>query len=126
MQFPTSITMTVADTTTVYGQIFELGVTPPAGDSGLVVAELGYGPRDENPQHEGAWTYLPATFNTEFGNNDEYRADCATLPAGTYSYVFRVSLDGGSSWTYCDVNGAGSDAGLGFETPQLPLMTVNP
>ena len=62
----------------------------------------------------------------QFGNDDEYQADFATLPADSYSYVFRVSLDSGASWTYCDVDGSGSNSGLGFETPALPSMTVTP
>jgi hypothetical protein len=126
VQFPTSIAMSAVDTTKVFGRVYEAGVTEAAGDSGVVIAELGYGPRDENPQHEGAWLYLAAAFNVQVGNDDEYTADFVNLPPGTYSYVFRVSLDGGSSWTYCDVDGAGSNAGLHFDTLQLPLMMVLP
>jgi hypothetical protein len=101
-------------------------VTEAAGDSGLVVAEIGYGPPTANPQHEAGWTFVPATFNMQFGNDDEYQADLATLPAGSYGYVFRVSLDGGASFTYCDIDGAGSDAGLTFETTQIASMLVTP
>ncbi len=127
LQFPATINMGTTDTTTVYGRVFETGVTEAAGDSGLILAELGYGPRDENPQHEGAWTYVPATFNVQVGNDDEYQADFTGLAEGDYSYVFRVSLDNGSSWTYCDIDGAGSNLPtLHFETTSLGLMIVTP
>ena len=33
------------------------------------------------------------------------------------------ALDGGA-WTYCDLNGAGSNSGLTFETSQLGTLTV--
>ena len=126
VQFPTSISMTTADTTTVFAQVFETGVTEAPGASASVTAEVGYGPKTANPQHETGWTWISATFNVQSGNNDEYQADFATLAAGTYSYGARFSLDAGTTWTYCDVNGAGSNIGLTFETPQLPEMVVTP
>ncbi len=43
-----------------------------------------------------------------------------------YSYTFRFSQDNGLKWTYCDVNGAGSNTGLTFERAQLGVMTVTP
>ncbi|HHH27963.1 MAG TPA: lamin tail domain-containing protein, partial [Polyangiaceae bacterium] len=126
VQFPTSITMTTAGSTQVFGQIFEAGVTEAAGNPGTITAELGYGPRTANPQHEAGWTFIPAAYNVQSGNNDEFEATLTGLAAGTYGYAFRFSLDGGTSWTYCDVNGAGSNAGLDFETPQIPEMIVTP
>ena len=46
------------------------------------------------------------------------------MPApGAYPYTARISLDGGA-WTYCDLNGAGSNSGLTFETTQLGALTV--
>ena len=48
-----------------------------------------------------------------------------TLPApGTYGYTFRVSQDGGVSWTYCDGNGAGTGAN-DFEITRVPTMISN-
>ena len=44
--------------------------------------------------------------------------------AGTYGYTFRVSQDGGVSWTYCDVNGASTGAN-NFEISNIPTLTSN-
>ena len=30
----------------------------------------------------------------------------------------------GLAWTYCDINGGGSNVGLVFETSQLGVMTI--
>ncbi|MEQ9318202.1 MAG: hypothetical protein RIF41_03545, partial [Polyangiaceae bacterium] len=126
VQFPVGITMAAAGSTQVFGRIFEAGVTEAAGAPTGVTAELGYGPRTANPQHEAGWTFIPAAFNVQVGNDDEFEATLTGLSAGTYGYAFRFSLDGGTSWTYCDVDGAGSNASLDFETPRIPEMTVTP
>ncbi|MBI4955499.1 MAG: DUF4215 domain-containing protein, partial [Myxococcales bacterium] len=116
---------------TVTGQIYEAGVTEAGGASALVTAELGYGPRDTNPESQAGWTFLPTIYDVQAGNNDQYKFDGLAPAAGTYSYAYRFSLDAGQSWTYCDKFGtgdfgAGSNTGLNFETPRLPLMTVTP
>ena len=46
--------------------------------------------------------------------------------ATTFSYTFRMSFDGGFNFTYCDLDGAGANAGLIFESTQLGAMLVNP
>lgn len=111
----------------MYGQLYQTGVTEPAGASASVTAQFGYGPRNANPENQAGWVYLAATFDSQVGNNDQYRAN-ATAPAvaGSYSYTYRFSLDSGVTWTYCDANGAGSIPSLWFEVTQLPLMTVSP
>jgi hypothetical protein len=43
-----------------------------------------------------------------------------------FAYTFRFSQDNGLKWTYCDLDGAGSNAGLLFDTSQLGVMTVTP
>jgi hypothetical protein len=129
VQFPTSISTAPGTMQTVFGRVFEAGVTQGAGQGPGISAELGYGPRDTNPEHEnGGWIFVAATYNAGFvdPSDDEYEATFNAPATGSYSYVYRMSQDGGTSWTYCDLNGAGSNAGLVFETPQLPLMTVAP
>jgi cysteine-rich repeat protein len=128
VQFPTSLTITSGDTTTIYGRIYEGGVTEAAGASPLVTAQLGYGPRTSNPEWQAGWTWFDAIFNTQYGNNDEYMTSFTAPAPGDYSYAYRFSLDSGASWTYCDVDGAGSDAfpTLSFDTPQIPDLTVTP
>ena len=85
---------------------------------------MGYGPDNVNPENQSGWTWSAASFNTSVGNNDEYQASfTAPATAGQYRYTYRFSSDG-VSWTYCDVNGAGSNAALGFEVTRLPILTV--
>ncbi len=127
VQFPTSVSVqTGTAMPTLYGRIFKLGVTETAGASASVIAELGYGPRSTNPETESGWTFQSATYNVQVGNDDEYKFNGNAPAVADYSYAFRFSLDGGQSFTYCDDDGAGSNALLSFETPQLPLLHVTP
>ncbi|RZJ02350.1 MAG: hypothetical protein EOP39_22730, partial [Rubrivivax sp.] len=91
----------------IYGQIYEAGLTDAATVNGaLVLAQIGYGPLDSNPQYESGWVWSSATFNKKEGNNYEYQASFTAPAAGNYRYVYRYSLNG-TSWTYGDINGAG-------------------
>ena len=128
LQFPPTLTVAASQPTPlVYGQIFEAGVTEAGGAAAGLLAQVGYGPSTLNPSSQSGWQYFAAVFNTQIGNNDEYQASF-TAPAapGTYRYTYRFSFDNGAHWTYCDLNGAGSNAGLGFEVTQLGTLTVNP
>jgi hypothetical protein len=125
LQFPTSLNLTTGlPSATVYAQVYQDGVTPGAGAGANIVAQIGYGPPSVNPQYQSGWTWVATTYNTDVGNNDEYEASLTIPTAGSYRYTSRVSIDNGTTWTYCDVNGAGSNAGLSFETTQLPIATV--
>jgi hypothetical protein len=129
IQSPTSISVqTGTALPSVFSRVFEAGVTETGGASSSVVAQFGYGPVTTNPETQrSAWTFVTAPYNIQVGNDDEYMAPATTAPAaGSYSYTFRYSVDGGATYTYCDINGAGSNAGLSFETPQLAPLTVTP
>jgi hypothetical protein len=126
VQFPTSLTIGVgAVTQPIYGQLYEAGVTEAAGSAANVIAQLGWAPAGVDPRTQSGWQFVPANFNTQVGNNDEYQGTF-TAPAtlGSYRYTFRFSLDNGVTWTYADLDGAGSNAGLSFDLAQLPVLTV--
>lgn len=126
LQFPPATTVAPsAVTELLFGRVFEAGVTPPAGPAPNVVAEVGFGPAGVDPTTQCGWQFVPATFNVQVGNDDEYQGTL-TAPAtpGSYRYTFRFSVDSGLTWTYGDLNGAGANAGLTFETAQLGVMTV--
>lgn len=79
----------------VFGQIFVAGLTEPAGTGAGIVAELGYSATNTNPNTWINW--IPAVINPTpllTNNNDEYMATLSGLPAGTYYYAFRYSLNG--------------------------------
>jgi hypothetical protein len=127
LQFPPTISVQTGQMTPlVYGRIYEAGLTEPPGADGTILAELGYGPAAANPTTQAGWLWFPATFNLQVGNDDEYMAGFTAPAAGTYAYTYRFSLDSGLTFTYCDLDGAGSNAGLAFDPAQLGSMTVTP
>jgi hypothetical protein len=127
LQFPASMSVQASTLSPlIFAQAFESGVTDPAGPAVGLVAQIGYGPIISNPENQGGWTWSAATFNTNAGNNDEWQGQF-TAPATPGNYVFtsRFSFDG-IQWTYCDINGAGSNVGQIFEVIQLGTLTVTP
>jgi len=125
IQWPVSTTVAVnATTDLIYGRIFQAGLTEAAGAPPGVLAQLGWGPEGVNPSIQSGFQFLNASYNTQVGNDDEFQAAITPTLAGTYKYVYRFSLDSGAHWTYCDLNGAGSNTGLVFEVDQLGTLTV--
>jgi len=128
IQFPSSLVVNSGEVTqTVYGQIYEAGVTEEYGGHPSVSAQLGYGPVGTNPWEAG-WIWTNAFWNVQSSYNDEYYAS-VTAPSygGDYSYCFRFSFDGMASATYSDLDGAGSNAGHEFSLSQLgPLTVIGP
>jgi hypothetical protein len=88
------------------------GVTEPAGQGAGVIAQFAYGPTGSDP---ATWTWVPMTYNTDVGNNDEYKVDFTPEQVGSYQYLARFSTNLGGNWTYAytDDNQRGS-------------LTVNP
>jgi hypothetical protein len=126
LQFPVSLTATAGIATDpIFARVFQTGVTPPAGAPSGLVGQIGYGPVSANPENQAGWTWVPATWNLQSGNDDEFKATLSVPAAGTYKYGSRFSRDG-VNWTYCDLNGAGKNDPLTFEITQLPTLTVSP
>jgi hypothetical protein len=126
VQFPTSLSVTTGMTsTTVFGRLFEAGVTEAAGPNAIVRGQLGFGLPTQNPQYQG-FTWTNAGFNVQAGNDDEYQASFVAPAPGSYRYAYRLSVDNGVSWTVCDTNGAGSNGGQDFSFDSLPVLTVTP
>lgn len=105
LQFPTTGTICPSGSQTIYGQLYEPGVTPGAGAQGAgVVAQYGYSSTNTHPNTWMTWTN--ATFNAAGGgtNNDEYQGTLSGLSTGTYYYAFRYSLNG-CAYQYGGTNG---------------------
>jgi hypothetical protein len=95
LQFPGSGTIYTTNAFDTYGQTYEPGVTEGAGQGTGVLAWLGYNNADTDPN---TWTnWIPATFNVQVGNNDEFigTIPANTLTPGTYYYAYRYQLSGG-------------------------------
>lgn len=127
LQFPPSLTTFAGSATnTVYGRLYEAGATEAAGAPAGWIAQAGFGPFNSDPRVPAGWTFFNAAFDTQVDNNDEFGvAMQAPNTSGQYAYVFRFSQDSGSTWTYCDLDGAGSNGSLPFSPSQLGTLTVN-
>lgn len=99
LQWPTAMVVTniggEAVSDTVYGQVWIDGVTPDPGVTPGLSAWLGYGPTNELPT-AASWEWLPAVFNVDSGNNDEFMTNftiSSSVPAGTYGYCYKYQYD---------------------------------
>ncbi|MBY0309015.1 MAG: hypothetical protein K2Q09_09760 [Phycisphaerales bacterium] len=133
LQWPPSITVnTGADTGGIYGQVWQGGWTEAPGPNPAIVAQLGYGPIGSDPLlDDSGWTWINATYNVQAGNNDEYVASFTAPAPGNYAYTYRLNLStfwAGQNlgWTLADLNGAGSNPGLGYDAGQLGVLHVTP
>ncbi len=120
----------------VYAQIYEAGYTDGGGQAPNISAWIGYSSADNNPaDNPDDWTWVPANYNTDNGNNDEYSCDLGNaidLP-GTYYYASRFQI-GSGDFFYGGYNGGFWDntyaAGTGNRSGQLtitePVITLNP
>jgi len=130
LQWPPTITIAVGGSDTVYGQVYEAGLTDVVpnieGQAPGIQAWVGISPVGSNT-NPNTWTnWVPATWNSgSVGNNDEYQAiiGAALLP-GTYYYATRFNLDNGAY-----VYGGYTPTGGGFwdgTTNISGVLTVTP
>jgi hypothetical protein len=131
LQFPYTATINQGGSVTVYGQVYEGGLTDVVpniiGQAPGILAWVGYSTTDTNPNTWTNWT--AATWNSGMiGNNDEYQANLgADLLPGTYYYATRYQLNGGA-FVYGATNFGfwnGTDKINGVLTVNPPLPPVN-
>lgn len=113
----------------VYVQVYEAGVTPGAGQGAGIECFLHWGRYGET------WNDLLMVYNTDIGNNDEYRATIPqaalnALQPGTYgftAYCKKIN-ESGILWkadSYDAQNPANTDQGDGLITI-IPSTTLYP
>jgi hypothetical protein len=107
------------ETGAAFGQVWVNGVTGNIGQGLGIEAALGFGPAGSDPSAEG-WTWAPAGYNTDSGNNDEYMAKLVVPEAGTFAYAFRFKGASDEQWMYCDLDGSQN----GVDTSKLGVLTV--
>ena len=111
LQWPSSATIDQGGSVTVYGQVYEGGLTDvEPGLSGQAVgiqAWVGISPIGANTNPNTWTTWVVATHNADnVSNNDEYQANIgATLLPGTYYYATRFRL-GAGAYVYGGINAA--------------------
>lgn len=95
VQFPdTTQNILEGGSLTVYIRAYEPGLTTLSGEQSNLFGWVGYSATDDDPSNPG-WTWVPATFNAEYGNDDEYQATLSGLPIGTYYYAGRFQIGTG-------------------------------
>ena len=129
LQWPVTATITQTQTATVYGQVYEAGLTDVApniaGQAPGITAWVGYSTTNTNPNTWTNWT--PATWNAGHeSNNDEYQAAIgATLAPGTYYYATRFQLNGGP-YAYGGINPSNNNGNFWDGTTYVNgVLTVN-
>jgi glycosidase len=125
LQWPPAMNHTLSvvnRTDTAYGQVWINGATNQSGATPTLKAQLGFGPAGSNPANNPAWTWVDAAFNTDSGNNDEFKASLLPEAAGAFDYVYRYSTTNGRDWLVADLNGPVANGAL----PANPgKLTVN-
>lgn len=106
----------------LYGRVYQPGFTDQTELPTELVAQALVGPIDADFDD-----YLPlATTRMEayIGNDfEEFEALFTPQAAGLYAYFFRFSLDGGDTWTACDLTGPRAEEDLDISTfGALPIV----
>jgi hypothetical protein len=119
-QYPATGSFTLGGAYSVYGKVYEPGVTNLGSPGAGITAEAGYSTSDTNPN---TWTNWVATsFNGDLGNDDEYTANIgpSITTAGVYYLAFRYKKAGSTEYVYGGKNGIWSsdNATVTVVTPQ--------
>jgi glycosidase len=123
LQHPPTLTHTISavnSTAVVYGQVWIDGVTSQVGATPTLLAQLGFGPDGSNPASDPSWSWVDASFNTDAGNNDEFKASLLPSSTGQFDYAYRYSTTGGREWLYADLDGSTN----GYSAAQAGALTV--
>ncbi|MDI1316963.1 T9SS type A sorting domain-containing protein [Flavobacterium sp.] len=130
LQFPANATINRGGSATVYGRVYEAGLTDiTSGQAPGITAWVGISPVGSNT-NPNTWTnWIPATFNVEIApsnNDDEYQATIgATLTPGTYYYATRFQLNNGA-FVYGGYSPAPGGSFWDGTTYISGILTVNP
>ncbi len=123
LQFPSTASINEGGSATIYGRVYAEGVTTVAGGSPGIVCQIGWNSANTDPSTWSNWT--TATFNAQFGNNDEYQATIGSgLTTGTFYYATRFKLIN-DTYFYGGYSGTGGGAWDGT-TNVSGVLTVNP
>lgn len=107
---PVSLASTAGeDSEHVYAQAFVKDCTGIQKDCPELKAQIGYinAANVDVTDLNAAVTWSDAAINPNFNgqsapDNDEFMAKLKTDKAGEYKVIYRVSVDNGKTWTYCD------------------------
>ena len=106
LQWPPIGSICQGGTYVAYGQVYQAGVTDSAGQGNGITVEFGYNGTNTDPSTWTNWT--TATYNTDNGNNDEYKFTFTPPTSGTYYYTFRYRPST-CAWQYGGYNAGGGN-----------------
>lgn len=115
--YPKSFVAHVGDPETpIYGRIYQPGMTEQASAQPSIHAQIGYTSAQLTyPVVTTDVTWVDSTFNIsgagDYGNDHEYMGAIPSTEAGQLNYLYRFSVNGGESWTYCSTDGVIDSAG---------------
>ncbi len=92
LQWPNTGYITLGNPYGVYARVYEPGITDAPGQGAGITCWIGYSTSNTDPS---TWTnWVPATYNLDAGNNDEYMANLGLdiLSYGSYYYASRFQL----------------------------------
>lgn len=111
IQSPGSSSICQGQTLTVYGQVFESGITNPIGQAAGITVEFAYNSLNTAPSTWPSSSWNSASYNPASVTNpanDEYMGVIPVLSSGTYYFAFRFTYNG------CVSYGGYSPTGGGF------------
>ncbi len=129
LQWPATATVEALSNVTVYGQVYEPGLTDVepglSGQAAGIQVWIGLNDANTDP---ATWSYWEeATHNAaHISNNDEYMAEIGgNLIPGTYYYAYRYRLNAGG-YVYGGIDAGGEFGGIWNGTTYISgVLTVN-
>jgi hypothetical protein len=137
LQFPLDLVLLPGESETVYGRVFEPGITDRSDatdEDAALVGQLGWGPRAVEPVGSDRWRWVDGRPNPGWNavaqgepGNDEYMAELQAEAFDNFHFAWRFSADAGQTWTYCDrARGPGRDgAEDGFSLDDAGTLVVD-
>ena len=124
-QYQATGTMLLGENHDVYGQVYEPGVTPGAGQGVGITAEVGYSLNaNTNPNTWANW--FSTNYNSSVtNNNDEYVRNIGPdlSVTGTYYLAFRYKKTGSTTWIYGGTNGIWNNDSAVLTVQSAPTIT---
>jgi hypothetical protein len=113
MQFPINKDVAVGAQVPLYGRVRKAGVTDVGDNNPQVRAEAWIGGISADLSNPNQWTKLTAQFNPSSAGQaeDEYVVVWTASQSANYMKIYyRVSMDAGATWTFCDIDGSSGAA----------------
>lgn len=125
LQWPPLMSFVEGESGTVYAQLWIDGVTSVPGATEGIPAYIGVHTENVHPSQWPVEAWIPAIFNDDVGNNDEFMAEIgANLTPGTYYYASRF-VPGGVKSFYGGYNAGGGGFWDGVNNVS-GVLTINP